>query len=128
MSRRYGTYGEEETDWRPIAHKGFSSIVICFCQSGFNFLMCLLIVEYFMEPSLFITCDKSRDVAHELSSMVWLAVIDNLEENHHTFCLLKHLAHGGDVFLPHILTLHLSKFNGGCSRNFLLIFVIASTI
>ncbi|CAI8601514.1 unnamed protein product [Vicia faba] len=49
----------------------------------------------------FLTCGKSRDVAHELSSMVWLAVIDSLEENHHTFCLLKRLAHEGDVFLPH---------------------------
>ncbi|CAK8574556.1 unnamed protein product [Lathyrus sativus] len=49
----------------------------------------------------FIACGKSRDVAHELASMIWLAVVDNLEENHHTFCLLKRLAHEGDVFLPY---------------------------
>ncbi|MBA0839358.1 hypothetical protein Goarm_005094 [Gossypium armourianum] len=48
----------------------------------------------------FITCGKSRDVAHELASQIWLAVLDNLEENQHTFLLLKRLALEGDVFLP----------------------------
>ncbi|PNX56110.1 hypothetical protein L195_g049710, partial [Trifolium pratense] len=53
----------------------------------------------------FIGCGKSRDVAHELASRVWLAVLDNLEENHHTFCLLKRLAQEGDqVFLPYPYT------------------------
>ncbi|XVF26455.1 hypothetical protein REPUB_Repub14bG0017900 [Reevesia pubescens] len=48
----------------------------------------------------FIACGKSRDVAHELASQIWLAVLDNLEENRHTFLLLKRLALEGDVFLP----------------------------
>lgn len=45
----------------------------------------------------FIACGKSRDRAHELASLIWLAVIDNLEENHQTFLLLKRLALEGDV-------------------------------
>lgn len=45
----------------------------------------------------FIACGKSRDRAHELASVIWLAVIDNLEENHQTFLLLKRLALEGDV-------------------------------
>ncbi|KAJ1429253.1 F-box-like domain superfamily [Sesbania bispinosa] len=52
----------------------------------------------------FIAGGKSRDVAHELASRIWLAVLDNLEENHHTFCLLKRLAQEGDVFLPYPYT------------------------
>lgn len=53
----------------------------------------------------FIANGKSRDVAHELVSRIWLAVLDNLEENQHTFCLLKRLAHEGDqVFLPYPYT------------------------
>ncbi|XP_022723839.1 uncharacterized protein LOC111280697 isoform X2 [Durio zibethinus] len=48
----------------------------------------------------FIACGESRDVAHELASQIWLAVLDNLEENQHTFLLLKRLALEGDVFLP----------------------------
>lgn len=49
----------------------------------------------------FIACGKSRDTAHELASQIWLAVIDNLEENEQTFLLLKRLALEGDVFLPY---------------------------
>ncbi|OIW04991.1 hypothetical protein TanjilG_24463 [Lupinus angustifolius] len=49
----------------------------------------------------FIACGKSRDIAHELASLIWLAVLDNLEENHHTFYLLKRLAQEGDIFLPY---------------------------
>lgn len=45
----------------------------------------------------FIACGKSRDKAHELASLIWLAVINNLEENEHTFPLLKRLALEGDV-------------------------------
>lgn len=48
----------------------------------------------------FIACGKSRDVAHELASQIWLAVLDNLEENQHTFLLLKRLSLEEDVFLP----------------------------
>ncbi|XVF74938.1 hypothetical protein PTKIN_Ptkin13bG0150000 [Pterospermum kingtungense] len=44
----------------------------------------------------FIACGKSREDAHELASQIWLAVIDNLEENQHTFLLLKRLALEGD--------------------------------
>lgn len=49
----------------------------------------------------FIACGKSRDRADELASLIWLAVIDNLEDNHQTFLLLKRLALEGDVFLPY---------------------------
>lgn len=45
----------------------------------------------------FIACGKSRDLAHDLASLIWLAVIDNLEENEHTLALLKRLAREGDV-------------------------------
>ncbi|GMN66479.1 hypothetical protein TIFTF001_035550 [Ficus carica] len=46
----------------------------------------------------FIACGKSRDMAHELASQIWLAVLDNLEENEHTFLILKRLAQEGDAF------------------------------
>ncbi|KAJ7962664.1 Lipid-binding serum glycoprotein-like protein [Quillaja saponaria] len=52
----------------------------------------------------FIACGKSRDMAHELASRIWLAVLDNLEENEHTFFLLKRLVQEGDVFLPYPYT------------------------
>ncbi|XP_048228498.1 uncharacterized protein LOC8259957 isoform X2 [Ricinus communis] len=45
----------------------------------------------------FIACGKPRDTAHELASQIWLAVLDHLEENEHTFLLLKRLAQEGDV-------------------------------
>lgn len=48
----------------------------------------------------FISCGKSRERAHELASLIWLAVIDNLEEDKRTFHLLKRLALEGNVFLP----------------------------
>ncbi|PKI38190.1 uncharacterized protein LOC116202068 [Punica granatum] len=49
----------------------------------------------------FIACGKSRDAAHELVSQIWLAVLDNLDENEHTFLLLKRLVLEADVFLPY---------------------------
>ncbi|KAG0470684.1 hypothetical protein HPP92_017384 [Vanilla planifolia] len=49
----------------------------------------------------FISCGRPRDKAHELASHIWLAVINNLEENEHTFTLLKRLALEGDFFLPY---------------------------
>ncbi|CAN0839849.1 hypothetical protein LINGRAHAP2_LOCUS2683, partial [Linum grandiflorum] len=52
----------------------------------------------------FIACGKSTDTAHELASQIWLAVLDNLEENERTFQLLKCLAHEWDVFLPYPYT------------------------
>lgn len=55
----------------------------------------------------FIACGKSRDTAHELASQIWLAVIDNLEENEQTFLLLKRLALEGDVSC-HFETLFIS--------------------
>lgn len=45
----------------------------------------------------FISCGKSSDMAQELASQIWLAVLDSLEENERTFCLLKCLAQEGDV-------------------------------
>lgn len=55
----------------------------------------------------FIACGKSRDTAHELASKIWLAVLDNLEENEQTFILLKRLALEGDVSC-HLETLFIS--------------------
>ncbi|WCJ37156.1 lipid-binding serum glycoprotein family protein [Euphorbia peplus] len=52
----------------------------------------------------FIACGKSRDIAYELASQIWLAVLNNLEETEHTFLLLKRLAQEGDVFLPYPYT------------------------
>ncbi|ERN12500.1 uncharacterized protein LOC18440718 isoform X1 [Amborella trichopoda] len=49
----------------------------------------------------FIACGKSREKAHELASQVWLAVINNLEENEHTFHLLKQLAQEGEQAFSH---------------------------
>lgn len=45
----------------------------------------------------FIACGKSSDIAQELASQIWVAVLDRLEKNEHTFCLLKSLAQEGDV-------------------------------
>lgn len=67
----------------------------------------------FLHTDQFIACGKSRDKAHELASQIWLAVINNLEENEHTFLLLKRLAQEGDVssFTTCILaTPHLAVF------------------
>ncbi|KAB5543905.1 hypothetical protein DKX38_012017 [Salix brachista] len=52
----------------------------------------------------FIACGKSRDIANELASQIWLAALDNLEDNEHTFLILKRLALEGDVFLPYPYT------------------------
>ncbi|KAI3759838.1 hypothetical protein L6452_07936 [Arctium lappa] len=49
---------------------------------------------------MFIAYGKSREKAHGLASMIWLIVIENLEENKETFVLLKRLAMEGDAFLP----------------------------
>lgn len=38
-------------------------------------------------------------MAHDLASQIWLAVLDNLEENEQTFQLLKRLAQEADVSL-----------------------------
>lgn len=53
----------------------------------------------------FLACGKSRDVAHQLASRIWLALVDNLEENHHSFSILKRLAQEVDVFLPYPYTI-----------------------
>lgn len=49
----------------------------------------------------FLACGKERDTAHELASKVWLAVINNLEENEHTFRLFIQIAEEWEVFLPY---------------------------
>ncbi|GAV70809.1 F-box-like domain-containing protein [Cephalotus follicularis] len=49
----------------------------------------------------FIACGKSRDMADELASQIWLAVLDDMEENEQTFMLLTRLALEEDVFLPY---------------------------
>lgn len=54
----------------------------------------------------FIACGKSRDVAHDLASLIWIAVLDNLEENERTFALLKRLSQEGDVSATHTTILY----------------------
>lgn len=49
----------------------------------------------------FLACGKARDTAHELASKVWLAVINSLEENEHTFHLLMRITKEWEVFLPY---------------------------
>ncbi|CAN6587770.1 unnamed protein product [Malus baccata var. baccata] len=51
----------------------------------------------------FIACGKSRVMAHDLASQIWLAVLDNLEENEKTFQLLKRLAQEADVSISFLL-------------------------
>lgn len=63
----------------------------------------------------FIACGKSRDVAHELASRIWIAVVDSLEENHHTFCLLKRLALEGDVSFCYDLSVFVVHNKLACS-------------
>ncbi|XP_021720301.1 uncharacterized protein LOC110687955 isoform X2 [Chenopodium quinoa] len=48
----------------------------------------------------FISCGNPRERAHKLASLIWLAVIDNLEEDDRTLHVLKRLALEGNVFLP----------------------------
>ncbi|CAB4302591.1 unnamed protein product [Prunus armeniaca] len=91
----------------------------------------------------FIACGKSRDMAHDLASQIWLAVLDNLEENEHTFQILKRLAQEGDWwriwmilssaansftfsrFFFHTPTQDQSKSNGGCLKSSSQIFATA---
>lgn len=54
-------------------------------------------IEDFVLADQFIACGKSRDIAHELASQIWLAVLDNLADNDLTFLILKRLALEGDV-------------------------------
>lgn len=57
----------------------------------------------------FIACGKSSDIAHELASQIWVAVLDRLEENKHTFRLLKSFAQEvGDVRELHNSYVYLS--------------------
>eukprot|EP00250_Pteridium_aquilinum_P018607 c24137_g1_i1 orf=192-1040(-) len=48
----------------------------------------------------FLACGKGN-MAHELASRVWLAVIDNLDESEHTFHLLMQIVEEWEVFLPY---------------------------
>lgn len=49
----------------------------------------------------FLACGKSGNVAHDLASQIWLAVIDNLDESEHTFHLLMRIAEEWEVFRPY---------------------------
>ncbi|XP_051135317.1 uncharacterized protein LOC127254312 isoform X1 [Andrographis paniculata] len=76
----------------------------------------------------FIACGKSRDRAHELASLIWLAVIENLDDNYQTFLLLKRLAFEAEnscrcFYLTHMPGL--TKLSGKSSRDFFQIFVTA---
>ncbi|MCO5575031.1 hypothetical protein L7F22_028828 [Adiantum nelumboides] len=52
----------------------------------------------------FLACGKKGNMAHELASQIWLAVIDNLEETEHTFHLLMQIVEEWEVFLPYPYT------------------------
>lgn len=45
----------------------------------------------------FLACGKAGEVAHELASKVWLAVLDNLDESESTFRLLMRIAEEWEV-------------------------------
>ncbi|KAL3699196.1 hypothetical protein R1sor_017218 [Riccia sorocarpa] len=52
----------------------------------------------------FLACSKTGDEAHELASLVWVAVLDNLDETENTFRLLMRIAEEWEVFLPYPYT------------------------
>ncbi|MCO5559736.1 hypothetical protein L7F22_013338 [Adiantum nelumboides] len=54
-----------------------------------------------LERDQFLACGKKGNMAHELASQIWLAVIDNLEESEHTFHLLMQIVEEWEVFLPY---------------------------
>ncbi|RWW78455.1 hypothetical protein BHE74_00013320 [Ensete ventricosum] len=70
-------------------------LLVCFCISMYDSITNHRDLVSLLDQ--FIACGRSRDKAHELASEIWLAVINNLEENQHTFLLLKRLAQEGDV-------------------------------
>lgn len=70
----------------------------------------------FLQTDQFIACGKPREKAHELASHIWLAVINNLEENESTFVLLKRLAQEGDVSIE-IITSSTSATNSSVTVN-----------
>ena len=73
--------------------------------------ICLPALSHFVFADQFIACGKPRDRASELASQIWLAVIDNLEENEKTFVLLKRLAMEANVSNIILLTLMPSSHN-----------------
>ncbi|OAE25463.1 hypothetical protein AXG93_458s1080 [Marchantia polymorpha subsp. ruderalis] len=52
----------------------------------------------------FLACSKTGDEAHELASIIWVAVFDNLDETENTFHLLMRIAEEWEVFLPYPYT------------------------
>ncbi|KAL2609528.1 hypothetical protein R1flu_028101 [Riccia fluitans] len=52
----------------------------------------------------FLACSKTGDEAHELASLIWVAVLDNLDETENTFRLLMRIAEEWEVFLPYPYT------------------------
>ncbi|KAG6545707.1 hypothetical protein Mapa_012892 [Marchantia paleacea] len=52
----------------------------------------------------FLACSKTGDEAHELASLIWVAVLDNLDETENTFHLLMRIAEEWEVFLPYPYT------------------------
>lgn len=81
---------------RLICSKILLNKTLCICANPHgNVSMCPLLT--LISADQFIACGKSRERAHELASLIWLAVINNLEENERTFHLLKRLALEGNV-------------------------------
>lgn len=84
--------------------------VLITLHSSSSYLFYLFVTSWFFYLSdQFIACGKSRDIAHQLASRIWLAVLDNLDDNHHSFSMLKRLAHEGDVSLSVFLSVALMK-------------------
>jgi len=49
----------------------------------------------------FLACGKKSDEAHDVASLIWVAVLGNLEETERTFHLLMRIAEEWEVFLPY---------------------------
>ena len=56
----------------------------------------------------FLACGKQGNIAHELASQIWLAVIDNLDDSEKTFHLLMRIVEEWEVIfhLFFVLTIH----------------------
>lgn len=60
-------------------------------------IMLAYLEAFFHQTDQFIAFGETKDKAYELVSQIWIAVVNNLEENEQTFLLLKYLAQEGDV-------------------------------
>jgi hypothetical protein len=49
----------------------------------------------------FLACGKKSDEAHDVASLIWVAVLGNLEETERTFHLLMRIAEEWEVMWPY---------------------------